>query len=144
MNTETKINIFIVEDNKVYTQTLKANIENTFANKKFQIHSFETGEKCMEELITVKPQLVVLDFYLNSKYPNAADGLEIIKRIKAQGQQTTIIVLSMQKNIGVLRTAIEHYDCIYVQKDQNAFSKVEQEIRKVFVREELPAPEQLN
>ena len=51
MNNENKINVFIVEDNKVFALALKADLEKAFGNIPIQIHLFETGETCMQIFI---------------------------------------------------------------------------------------------
>ena len=78
MNTKKQINIFIVDDNKVFTLALKADIETAFEKKPIKIHSFETGETCMEKFKEEKPQVVIVDYHLNSRYPDAANGIKIL------------------------------------------------------------------
>ena len=72
-----------------------------------------------------------MDYFLNSKYEEAQNGLEIIKRIKTQKPKTNIIVLSQQKDFNVVLEVIRQYDCLYVQKDQESFSKIELFIKEI-------------
>ena len=60
MNNKKRINIFIVDDNKVFTLALKADIESSFVNMPVKVHTFETGEACMEKFNEIKPQVVIL------------------------------------------------------------------------------------
>lgn len=126
MNTKTQINVFIVEDNDVYAKSLQAFIIAHFPDIKVKI--FQVGEMCLTKL-HLNPNIIIMDYFLNSKYGEAQNGLEIIKRIKAQNPKTNIIVLSAQENYNVVLDAIKQYGCFYVQKDQNAFNKVEQMIK---------------
>ena len=64
MEIKKEINIFIVDDNKIFALTLKGNIETAFKNKLITIYSFETGERCIEKFLQVMPDLVILDYYL--------------------------------------------------------------------------------
>jgi ActR/RegA family two-component response regulator len=80
------------------------------------------------------PSIVIVDYFLNSKYGQAENGLEIIKRIKELKPLTNIIVLSAQENFNVALEAIKRHDCNYVEKNQEAFKKVEQLINEIFNR----------
>jgi len=128
-----KIIIFIVEDNEVYARTLQGFLQTRFPNVK-EIKIFRIGELCLLEL-NRNPNIVIMDYFLNSKYKDANNGLEIISRIKTQKPQTNIIVLSAQEKFDVAIEAMNHYNCSYVQKDQEAFNKVEQLIKEFADRE---------
>lgn len=121
--------IFIVEDNEVYSKALKTFIERNIPNIK-EVKCFGIGEMCLTEMHR-KPDIVIVDYFLNSQFTVAYDGLEIIKRIKAQNMQTKIIVLSSQEKFSVIREVIREYDCFYVQKDDNAFSYVKSLINEI-------------
>jgi DNA-binding NarL/FixJ family response regulator len=83
------------------------------------------------------PTIVIMDYFLNSQYEQANNGLEIIKRIKVQKPETNIIVLSAQEDFQVVIDALKQYDCIYVQKNEDAFKKVKQFIHVIFKRKNL-------
>ena len=121
--------IFIVEDNEAYAKSLQVLIKNRFPNVK-EIKIFRIGELCLTEMHR-NPNIVIMDYFLNSQYEEAQNGLEIIKRIKEQKPQTNIIVLSVQKDFNVVLEAIRQYDCLYVQKDSEAFDKVELFIKEI-------------
>lgn len=123
--------VFIVEDNEVYAKSLQTFIQIHFPEIK-EIKIFSIGEMCLLEMHR-NPSIIIMDYFLNSKYEAADNGLEIIKRVKEKNNDTNIIVLSIQEKLNVAVEAIENYDCIYVQKDQEAFSKVEQFIRTIFI-----------
>jgi DNA-binding NarL/FixJ family response regulator len=122
--------IFIVEDNEVYARTLQGFLQIHFPNIQ-EIKTFRIGERCLMELNS-DPDIVIMDYFLNSKYPTANNGLEIIKLIKAQKPRTNIVVLSEQEDYNVALEAIKEYGCFYVQKNQDAFKKIEQFIREIF------------
>jgi DNA-binding NarL/FixJ family response regulator len=116
-----KINLFIVEDNILYANTLHEFLKTRFPYLKIKI--FHTGETFLKEL-SQNPDIVIMDYFLNSKYEEALNGLEIIKQIKAQKPETHIIVLSVQEKYSVMIESIALYNCSYVQKDPEAFNKV--------------------
>ena len=127
-----KKNIFIIEDNEIYAKSLKTFIEARFPNVK-TVKIFPIGEMCLLEMHH-NPSIVIVDYFLNSKYGQAENGLEIIKRIKELKPLTNIIVLSAQENFNVALEAIKRHDCNYVEKNQDAFKKVEQLINEIFNR----------
>ncbi len=94
MNIKKLINIFIVDDNKIFSLALKAAIESAFENLLIKIYSFETGEKCMERFVQVLPDLVILDYSLNSMSPDAMDGLQVLNKIKENNFETSVIMLT--------------------------------------------------
>ncbi len=118
--------IYIIEDNELYAKSLQTFIANRF-QQITSIKTFRIGELCLIELHN-NPDIVIVDYYLNSKYPDALDGLEIIKQIKAKKPKTHIIVVSGQEKINVVSEAIKEYDCLYVEKDRSSFEKVAQHI----------------
>lgn len=121
--------VFIVEDNEVYAKSLQTFIQNRFPDIK-EIKVFRIGEICLMELDR-NPNIVIMDYFLNSIYEEADNGIEIIKRIRAQKPLTNIIVLSAQEKFNVVVEAIKLHDCIYVQKDEEAFNKVELSIKEI-------------
>jgi DNA-binding NarL/FixJ family response regulator len=82
-----------------------------------------------------------MDYFLNSKYPEANNGLEIIKQIKEQKPKTNIILLSSQEDFNIVIDAIKKYGCLYVQKDQQAFNKIEQIISGIINTEKSGSDE---
>jgi two-component system, OmpR family, response regulator len=133
--------IFIVEDNEVFAKSLQSYLQNRCPDIK-EIKIFRIGEMCLLEMQR-NPGLVIMDYFLNSKYEDAHSGLEIAKRIKAQKPQTNIIMLSVQKNVNVILESIKQYDCLYVQKDEEAFAKIEQIVKEIF-ESENKSPEPWN
>lgn len=76
MNISKQVNIFIVDDNKSFSLALKGFIETTFNKILLKINIFETGEKCMERFVQLMPDLVILDYSLNSNSSGVANGLQ--------------------------------------------------------------------
>ena len=124
--------IFIVEDNEVYAKSLQAFIQTRFSNIK-EIKIFNIGETCLAEM-DHNPDIVIVDYFLNSKFEVAYNGLEVINRIKAMKPLTNIIVLSAQEKFDVILEAIKEYDCVYVQKDNDAFNSVGRFIKQIIDR----------
>jgi ActR/RegA family two-component response regulator len=121
--------IFIVEDNTAYAKTLAAFIKSTFPEIN-EVKIFPVGETCVTEL-DMHPDLIIMDYFLDSKYTDAETGLEIIKQIRAEHPEMNILLLSGQKNMDVAMETVRIHKCSYVQKDENAFERVEEIIKDI-------------
>jgi len=99
MKTHNQISVFLVEDNTVYAKSLQGFLLTHFPDMKIKL--FPVGETCLMKM-HLNPNVVIMDYFLNSKYGEAQNGLEIIKRIKEQNSQTNIVVLSAQDNYTVV------------------------------------------
>ena len=132
MDTQKQINIFIVDDSKIFTLALKENIESTFKSVPVKIQTFETGEQCMEKLMQVKPELIILDYYLNTQYPYAADGIEVLDWIKKENSQTNVIMMTTDDHIDTALKSFHHLAFDYVVKTAGHFEKINHSISNIF------------
>src|SRR3989344_5414480 len=110
-----KKTIYIIEDSELYAKSLQTFIQTRFPDAK-EVKTFRIGELCILELDN-EPDVVIIDYYLNSKYPEALNGLEIIKQIKSLKPKTNIIVLSAQEKLDIVLESIKQYGCRYIKKD---------------------------
>lgn len=122
--------VFIVEDNMAYAQALKVFINTNFPQLK-EVKIFPVGEVAELEL-EKNPGLIIMDYFLDSKYDDAENGLEAVKHIRAKKPGTKIMLLSSQDNIEIALEATKKYQCYYVKKDDRAFNKVEEYMRQIF------------
>lgn len=120
--------IFIVDDNEMFTSMLQDHLS---LNPAFQISTFGTGEECLKNLYK-NPDLIILDYYLNDIYGEAANGLQILEEIKNQKSPAHIIMLSSQKRYGVAAQTISKGAEQYVIKDENAFANIDKILEDIF------------
>lgn len=121
--------VFIIEDNTAYAKTLELFLKANFSGIK-EVKCFPVGETALME-IDLNPDVVVIDYFLNSKYHDAVTGLETIKSIREKKPEMNIIVLSGQDNFDVMLEAVQKYKCSYVNKDSQAFEKIAGLIREM-------------
>ena len=121
MMNNTNPTIFIVDDEPLLTEMLSDYLKEQYAG--FTIKSFPTGEACLQSLHE-NPDVVVLDYYLNSKEKNAANGIDILKEIKKQNKALPVIMLSSQKSYGTASQTIMYGAVHYVIKGQDAFQEI--------------------
>ncbi len=60
-----------------------------------------TGAQALEEVARLRPDLVLLDVYL----PDMT-GLEVLRRLRAQGSATDVIVISAARDVDSIRSAL--------------------------------------
>lgn len=114
--------IFIVDDDEMLTETLSDYLTRDVAH---DIHVFHTGEECMKH-VAENPDVVILDFYLNTVEKDAADGLEILGLIRKDLPQTRFIMLSSQESYAKAMQTVQKGAEQYVVKDEKAFEKIAQ------------------
>ena len=118
--------IFIVDDEPLLSEILTDYLKSQYAG--FNILSFPTGEACLQRLHE-EPDLVVLDYYLNTKEQDAANGIDILKEIKKQNKAIPVIMLSSQERYGTAAQTIMYGAVHYVIKGQDAFEEIFQLIK---------------
>ena len=112
--------IFIVDDDLMLTEALEDYLTRYIPH---HIKSFQTGEDCLKHL-SEAPDIIILDYYLNSVQKDAANGMEILQTLKKYLPKTHVIMLSNQEHYGIaLKTIIKGAEQ-YVIKDENAFEKI--------------------
>ena len=75
------------------------------------------------------PSAIVLDYYLNSKDKDAANGVDILKKIKKLNKATPVIMLSSQESYGIASQTIMYGAVHYVIKGKEAFQEINELLR---------------
>ena len=117
----TQKNIFIVDDDSLTAQMLSDHLEEDFRNK---VSIFSTGEECIKNL-NQNPDVVILDYLLNSVDTSASDGLQILHQIKKWDTSIMVIMISAQDDYGKALQTIVEGATEYVVKDNNAFARID-------------------
>ncbi|MCF1421861.1 response regulator [Mangrovimonas futianensis] len=113
--------VCIVDDEPLLTEMLTDYLKGQYAG--FNIKTFPTGEACLKHLHE-NPDVIILDYYLNSKEKEAANGIDILKEIKKQNRHLPVIMLSSQKSYGTASQTIMYGAIHYVIKGQDAFEEI--------------------
>ena len=128
MINEKKILLFLVDDDVLFLKSLQ--IEFT-QNTESEIQTFVTGELCLESL-SLNPDIIILDYYLNSVDKNAINGLETLDRIKSNNPEIPVIMLSSQDKIDVAVNCMKHQAFDYIVKSETAFLRLQRTITTIF------------
>ena len=115
-----KKKIFVVEDETMFASLLRDYLQTHTGHEVFL---FTTGEACLNEL-DKNPDIIILDYFLNSDNPEAADGLQILRKIRSRGNRAHIIMLSAQSEFGVAMQSRMEGAQQYVIKDDQAFERI--------------------
>lgn len=120
MSTNKKISIFLVDDDALYLKLL----ENDLSEKPdYAIRTFATGERCLQNL-SEKPDIIVLDYFLNGIEKNALNGLETLSMIKSVYPEIPVIMLSSQDKIDVAVNCMKLKAFEYIVKSETAFARL--------------------
>jgi DNA-binding NtrC family response regulator len=115
--------VFLVDDDTKHLVMLKNHLEKK-SDYDLEINIFSSGEACLERLHE-KPDVIVLDFYLDGIRTDAANGLVILKKIKARFPDMDVIMVSGQDNIKVAIDTIDNGAYDYIIKGESAYIRAQ-------------------
>jgi len=128
MTDENKIQLFLVDDDALFLKSLEIEFaQNTESDTK----TFATGELCLEN-ISQNPDVIILDYHINSIDKNAINGLETLDRIKTANPRIPVIMLSAQDKIEVAVNCMKHQAFDYIVKSETAFLRLQKAITTIF------------
>lgn len=73
------------------------------------------GEECIEKLLEVKPQILLLDINMSKK-----NGIEVLKEIKSKKIDVKVLILTVHDSIDYLLKAVELEVDGYIMKDSES------------------------
>lgn len=133
MENSNKLNIFLVDDDAFYLKSLEIQFLDI---KKYEVHTFDTGEKCIAQL-ALHPDIIVLDFHLNGIDPNAMNGLKTLDQIKKYNSEIPVIMLSSQDKIEVAVKCMQHEAFDYVVKSETDFLRLNKAIALILLQKKM-------
>ena len=112
--------IFIVDDDEMLAEALSDFLSR---NVNHDISIYHTGEDLLKHIFE-KPDVIILDFYLNTVNKDAANGLEILETIHEHLDNIRVIMLSSQESYVTATQSIQKGAMQYIIKDEDAFQKI--------------------
>ncbi|MFA6400408.1 MAG: response regulator [Salinivirgaceae bacterium] len=128
MDNGNKVKIFLVDDDAVFLKSLEIDF---MQSGDFTIETFATGEICIEYL-SHKPDVIILDYYLDGIDKNAMNGLDTLDIIKKFNHDIPVVMLSSQDKIEVAINCMHHMAFDYVVKSETAFVRLQKIITTIF------------
>lgn len=110
-----KLNIFVIDDNRLFGLTLKAELEKSLLGRDFEIFLFEDGETSKPKLF-LSPDLVLVDYHLDSAKENAMNGLQVIEMIRNESPDSDFIMITMDEQTELFLRSKEYEIYDYLTK----------------------------
>ena len=126
--TEGKIKLFLVDDDAVYLKLLEIEF---LQHADFEIETYATGEQCIENL-SHKPDVIILDYYLDGVNQTAMNGIKTLDKIRAFNSKIPVVMLSCQDKIDIAISCMHHGAFDYVVKSETAFIRLQKIITRIF------------
>jgi len=128
MKDETKVKLFLVDDDAVFLKSLEIEF---MQNADFIIETYSTGELCIENL-SHNPDIIILDYHLDGINKTAMNGIETLKKIKNFNPDVSVIMLSSQDKIDIAIECMHNRAYDYVVKSETAFVRLQKIISGIF------------
>jgi two-component system OmpR family response regulator len=125
--------VYIVDDDPMQVQMMSDHLKDKY---KFDVRGFPTGEEAVNNL-TNKPDIIVLDYYLNTVSEGARNGADILRFIKKEFPEIKVIMVSGQDSMAVAVDTMRYGANDYVVKGENQFIRLEHAVDKIFDSERL-------
>jgi DNA-binding NarL/FixJ family response regulator len=122
MPTTQSLKIVIVEDNAQMAEMISDYLQQKFPQAK--ISKFNTGERALEETSS-SPDLIILDYNLDSQNSKALNGIQILMKLKQKFNDVPVVFLSAQERTDVSASIIKYGAYDYVVKNQESFHRLE-------------------
>lgn len=128
--TRRKYIIWVVEDSDIYRMMLQrflTKMTNADLSNKpdCEIQSFSSGEECLRMLETKKPDIIVMDYFLNGKKEKSMNGLQLLKEIKSRAPKTEVLVLSQQEDVLITAELFNLGASMYIPKEPQGENRVQ-------------------
>jgi len=127
MKNKEKILIFLVDDDPIFQKVLETQFKE---QTDYETKTFSTGEDSLKKL-TENPDIIFLDYQLNSLSPKAQTGLQILNRIKIINPKIEVVMLSSQDRIEVAVNCMKHNAFDYIVKSESAFMRAQKAISAI-------------
>ena len=128
MKNDKKIKLFLVDDDALFLKSLEIEFLH---HADFTIDTFATGELCLANL-SHDPDIIILDYLLDSIDKNAMNGIETLDKINAFNPDIPVVMLSAQDKIDVAINCMHHRAFDYVVKSETAFVRLQKIITTIF------------
>jgi len=120
--------IFLVDDDALFLKLLALEFQS---HTDYNIETFATAELCLANL-SKNPDLIVLDYNLNSINSKAINGIETLDKIMEFNPTIPVVMLSSQDKIDVAINCMHHHAIDYIVKSETAFMRLQKTIGEVF------------
>jgi DNA-binding NarL/FixJ family response regulator len=125
---EISLNVAIVDDDPIMCEMIKDALKRKYPNLNIEIYN--TGEEALGAA-GGDPDVVVLDYQLDSVKADAMNGLQVLAKYKERNADLPIIFLSSQDKPEVAANTIKFGAYDYILKTETAFIKLEIAVQNI-------------
>ena len=120
--------LFIVEDDEAWSASLAAKL-----GKKYDVHTFVSGEAAAKKLEALQPSILVLDYHLEGEMT----GFDVLKASKEVVPDAYEIMFTAQDDIQIALDILNSGAYDYIVKGDNALNRLKILLRNINEREQL-------
>lgn len=121
MYTTSRIKLVLIDDDPQMSEMLTDFFKEKYPASK--IIAFNSGEKALRDIYE-SPDLIVLDYHLDTVDPDAMNGMMVLKKLKDRFPNVPVIFLSGQEKAEVAANTMKFGAYDYVVKNENAFHRM--------------------
>jgi response regulator of citrate/malate metabolism len=123
--------VFIVEDD-----TIQLNMVQDYFEKYpgLRVAGFSSGEACIKEIVSKgsSPDIILLDYFLDSVNPSSRDGLEILAKLSEICPDAMILMHTSVEHERIMDLARKKGARDYIVKGSKGFEKLDNIIESYF------------
>ncbi len=126
--------VTIIDDSPAMAEMIK-----DFINDKFKgavVTLFFTGEEALKGIFE-RPDVIILDYHLDSTDPLALNGLQILLKLRELYEDVTVIFLSAEEKAELAANTIKYGAYDYLVKNETAFHRLEIILNNILTHGEL-------
>ncbi|ERM81655.1 hypothetical protein P872_19740 [Rhodonellum psychrophilum GCM71 = DSM 17998] len=122
------IKVFLVDDDTLFLKSLEIQFKKLGG---FEVSTFESGSLCIANL-NQNPDVIILDYHLDSIDKEAMNGIETLDKIKEIQPKLPVVMLSSQDKIEVAINCMHHHAHDYITKSETSFIRIQKNIDRIF------------
>lgn len=121
--------IFVVDDDTKHLLLLKEHLVKHLPYS-LNVQTFTNGEDALKALDR-NPDIIILDYYFDGAGESAADGVEVLKKIRNQRPEIPVVMMSHQDKIEVAVTCYDYGAKDYIIKNETAYARAQLVVRNI-------------
>ncbi len=134
MASEMKLSITLIDDDVALCEMQKDSLLRKFPDA--QIAMYHTGEDALARIVD-QPDIVVLDYQLDSVRADAMNGIQILSKLKEKFPELPVIFMSSQDRMEVASNTIKYGAYDYIVKNETAFHKLQLAVTQLAALHEI-------
>ena len=122
-----RIAVLFVDDDEIFLKVLGKYFQ--IQHPQVRVKTCRSGEECLEALPDFQPDLIVLDYYLQSK-DASMQGIRLLQTIHTRDTHAKIVVLSGREREQMIPELAKENVEDYIVKDMNALPELDKVLEK--------------